>query len=121
MCIVSTNQAAVCPASFPARHVLGDAVSDTRACNASCTCGLTAAGTCTTPQLELYDANGCNVANRTANIAANNACNNVGWGNSESILSAKYTSTASGAACGAPALSPTGTLTVTNPRIACCR
>ncbi len=120
---VTNFTAAACPSAFPVAHTAGSAISDTRACNNSCSCTMTSTGTCGVPQLTLYSGdNNCGTSGTNVTLPADNTtCTNAGYGNGTTFDSARYTITQSGGACGLSGSSTlTGALGVTSPFTICC-
>lgn len=79
-----------CPMAFPVTHYVGTGISDTRVCgpDACNTCELDGS-TCAAPQISFYDA-GNNCMGSVATLPGDNSCNAVGWGDSITFPSTRY-------------------------------
>ena len=119
ICIAKTGTDP-CPSSYPISHLAGTGIADTRSCGQSA-CGCVVGGTqCSKPTLTFYLLANCTGPSKT--ITADGTCQQVGYGNAVTLLSLQYSSSASGASCGASGTyTPQGMLGVTSPTRICCR
>ena len=90
-----------CPlSSFPVPHLVGGSVSDSRACGGNCTCGIVDAGTCGTPQIDLWKVSANCSGPPDLTIAADGTCQAINQGNVLAVTSSRYSTTDTTSACG---------------------
>jgi hypothetical protein len=116
VCIGSSSPG-VCPAEYPVKHDIGDAINDGRGCG-PCTCATTT--DCTQGTMDLFSDDNCSNSLGTpmlpvgANTCTSTATNNI------HIHSVKVTQTPK-ATCAASGSKPSGTVALLNPHTVCCQ
>jgi hypothetical protein len=124
ICITNYSLATCMDPDFPYAHLVGSMpILDTRSCGpSSCGCTLVDAGSCGTPQLELWNSsNNCMGSPDETLPADNTTCTHVGFDNMQTFHSTRYTVAQDGGACAfTGTYTAQGGLGVTNPFIVCC-
>lgn len=117
---VEAADASVCPPGYSQPHVVGTALTDTRGCNANCTCHPEPTATCSNAQFNWYSDGQC--SSLLGSAVANGSCVQTGSGSSLDVGSYKYSASTTSADCGAPTAQPTpdGGASLVGARLVCC-